>query len=71
MSDKFIEMSGIVEEALGDGHFSILIDNSETKVKCTLSGKVRQNKIRILPGDHVMIHVSPYDLTHGRIAWRM
>lgn len=46
------------------------VDGVETIIDASLSGKLRQNKIRILPGDLVLCEVSPYDLTRGRITWR-
>lgn len=70
MSDKFVEMQGVVVDSLGNGLFSVKINSSETVIVCSLSGNIRKNKIRILSGDPVKVHVSPYDLTHGRIVWR-
>ena len=58
--DDVIEFEGVVEEALPNGHV----------VTAHISGKLRMNYIRILPGDHVTIEVSVYDLDKGRITWR-
>lgn len=67
--DDRLEMMGSVEEALPGTLFKVKCDNGHTAV-CTLSGKLRMNRIRLLPGDRVTIEVSPYDLTRGRVAWR-
>lgn len=64
-----IEMQGIVDEALPGTLFKVKCENNHT-VLATLAGKLRQNHIRILPGDQVVVEVSPYDLSRGRIAWR-
>ena len=64
-----IEFEGIVMEALRGAMFKVQIQEG-TEILCTLAGKLRQNRIRILPGDKVKIEVSPYDLTRGRITWR-
>lgn len=62
-------LRGVVEEALPGTWFSVIVDGG-AKVLATLSGKLRQNHIHILPGDHVTIEVSPYDMSRGRIMWR-
>ena len=64
-----MELRGIVEDALPGTWFKVL---TETKniVLATLGGKLRQNHIRILPGDEVIVEVSPYDMTRGRVVWR-
>jgi len=66
-----VELKGVVEEALPGTWFMVTVDGQGAKVLCTLSGKLRQNHIRILPGDRVTIAVSPYDMTRGRIMWRI
>jgi len=65
-----MELRGTVEEALPGTWFKVLTE-SNTYVLATLGGKLRQNNIRILPGDEVVVEVSPYDLTRGRISWRV
>ena len=65
-----IKMNGTVTEALSNAMFRVELDNGMSLV-CTLSGKLRMNYIRILPGDKVEIEMSPYDLTKGRIAYRI
>lgn len=68
-SKDFIEVQGVVEELLPAANFRIVLDNGHT-VLGHLSGKMRMNKIRILPGDKVMVQLTPYDLTKGRIIYR-
>lgn len=64
-----IELSGIVTDALPGTWFKVKVEGGQ-EVLCTLSGKLRQNHIHILPADNVVIEVSPYDITRGRIMWR-
>lgn len=64
-----LELQGRVEEALPGTLFRVKCEAGNTVV-CTLSGKLRINRIRLLPGDNVTIEVSPYDLTKGRVTWR-
>lgn len=59
-----------VLEALPGALFKVRMNESTSEIICVLSGRVRQNRIRILPGDQVTVEVSPYDLTRGRIMWR-
>ena len=64
-----IEVEGIVTDILPGGKFKVKLENGFT-VEAHVSGKIRMNYIRILPGDTVRIEVSPYDLTCGRITYR-
>lgn len=64
-----ISLTGKVIEELGNSMFTVELPN-EHLVTCTISGKIRKNFIRILPGDDVELEVSPYDLTRGRITRR-
>lgn len=64
-----IALDGVVIEALGVGNFKVELDN-EHIILCHLSGKIRQNFVRILVGDRVKVEMSPYDLTKGRICYR-
>ncbi len=64
-----IELEGIVVETLPNAMFKVQLDNGHI-VLSHISGKLRMNFIRILPGDKVTIELSPYDLTRGRITWR-
>ena len=66
-----IEFEGIVEEVLPGTNFRVRVRDSESIVLCNLAGKLRQNRIRILLGDRVKLEVSPYDLSRGRVTWRL
>ena len=67
--EDVIEVEGIVEEALPNAMFKVKLENGHI-VLAHVSGKMRMNFIRILPGDKVTVQMSPYDLTRGRITWR-
>ena len=64
-----IELEGKVLEPLPNAMFNVELENGHV-ILCTISGKIRMNYIRILPGDKVTLEMSPYDLTKGRIIWR-
>lgn len=64
-----IEVQGVVKEALPNATFKVELQNGH-EVLAHISGKLRMNFIRILPGDKVTMEMSPYDLTKGRITWR-
>ncbi len=64
-----IEVFGKVLEALPNAMFKVKLENG-FEVLAHISGKMRVNYIRILPGDRVRVELSPYDLTRGRITWR-
>lgn len=64
-----IEVEGTVVDKLPGAMFKVELENGHT-VLATISGKLRMNYIRILPGDKVTMELSPYDLTKGRITWR-
>ena len=64
-----LELEGVVVEALPNATFQVELENGH-KILAHISGKLRMNYIRILPGDKVTVEVSPYDLTIGRITWR-
>lgn len=70
-AEDMMEFEGIVVQAKGNGMFAVQPDNMENILLCTLSGKIRKNAIRILEHDRVKVEVSPYDLTRGRITYRM
>ena len=65
-----MEFEGVVVEALPNATFKVKLPNDHI-VTAKISGKLRMNYIRILPGDKVTVEVSVYDLTKGRITWRM
>lgn len=70
MSKKdVIELEGTVIDALPNTMFKVKLDNDH-EIMAHISGKLRMNFIRILPGDKVTVELSPYDLTKGRITWR-
>ena len=64
-----IEVEGTVTEALPNAQFKVELQNGHV-ILAVISGKLRMNYIRILPGDKVTVEMSPYDLTRGRITWR-
>lgn len=64
-----IEVEGTVVETLPNAEFKVQIQGNHI-IKAYISGKLRMNFIRIMPGDKVTIEMSPYDLTKGRITWR-
>ena len=67
--DDVIELEGTVIEALPNAMFQVDIGNGH-QILAHISGKLRMNFIRILPGDKVTVQMLPYDLTRGRITWR-
>jgi translation initiation factor IF-1 len=66
---EVIEVEGTVTEALPNGMFRVELANGH-QVLAHASGKIRLNFIRILPGDRVLVELSPYDLTRGRVTYR-
>jgi translation initiation factor IF-1 len=69
LSKGFIEMHGVIDECLPAASFRVRLDNGQF-ILGHLSGKMRMNKIRLLPGDQVKVEITPYDLTKGRIVFR-
>lgn len=70
MSKKdLIKQDGIIQEALSNAMFRVKLENDH-EIIATISGKMRMNYIRILPGDKVAVEMSPYDLSRGRITYR-
>lgn len=67
--EDVIEVEGVVKEALPNAVFQVELQNGHV-IMAHISGKLRMNFIRILPGDKVTVEMSPYDLTKGRITWR-
>ncbi|MCL2168899.1 MAG: translation initiation factor IF-1 [Defluviitaleaceae bacterium] len=67
--DGGIEVEGIVVEKLPNATFKVELENKHI-ITAHISGKLRMNFIRIIPGDKVLVEMSPYDLTKGRIIWR-
>lgn len=64
-----IEIEGIIEDTLPNAMFKVKLSNGHV-ILAHVSGKIRMNYIRILPGDRVTVEISPYDLTRGRITFR-
>jgi len=69
--DDILELTGTVEEVLPGNMFRCKVDNMTNVLLCYMGGRLKQNKIRIILGDAVKIEVSPYDLTKGRITYRL
>lgn len=69
--EDVIELTGMVEEVLPGNMFRVKVDNMATVMLCYTSGKLKQHKIRIILGDKVKVEVSPYDLSKGRISYRL
>jgi translation initiation factor IF-1 len=67
--EEAIEVEGVVTEALANTRFRVQLDSGH-KVIAHVAGKMRKHFIRIVPGDHVRVELSPYDLTKGRITYR-
>ncbi len=67
--EDVIEVEGVVVEALPNTNFKVELENGH-QILAHISGKLRMNYIKILPGDKVKVELSPYDLTKGRITWR-
>ena len=72
MSDdkELVKLEGVVEETLPSTTFKVTLDNGHT-ILAHISGRMRVNYIRLLPGDRVLVEMSPYDLTKGRIVQRL
>ena len=66
---QVIKQDGIIEEALSNAMFRVRLENDHMLI-ATISGEMRMNYIRILPGDKVSVEMSPYDLSRGRITYR-
>jgi len=68
--EEAIEVTATVLETLPNAMFKVQIDENKHQVLAHISGKMRKNFIRILPGDRVLVELSPYDLGRGRITYR-
>lgn len=68
--DDLIHLEGKVTRTLGGGQMEVLTDQGQT-LRAVLSGRMKRFKIKVLVGDRVRISVSPYDLTHGLITYRL
>ena len=69
--EDIIELTGIVDEVLPGNMFKVKVDNLPNVLLCYTSGRLKQHKIRIILGDRVKVEVSPYDMTKGRVSYRL
>jgi translation initiation factor IF-1 len=69
--DELIELIGKVEEVLPNSTFKVQVNNMQHQLLCYMGGRLKKHKIKIILGDNVKVEVSPYDLTKGRITYRM
>ena len=69
--DDIIELIGVVEEVLPGNMFRVKVENVPTLLLCYMGGKLKQHKIKVILGDGVKVEVSPYDLTKGRVTYRL
>jgi translation initiation factor IF-1 len=66
----FIQMVGVVDELLPNATFRVTLENGHP-ILAHLSGKMRMNRIKIVPGDRILVDMTPYDLTKGRVTFRL
>lgn len=65
-----LELFGSVEAAMGGGQYTVILDDSGIKIRAQIGGRMKRNRINVLPGDRVTVSVSPYDTSHGFITLR-
>ena len=70
MAKDVIELEGTIIESMPNAMFRVKLENDH-EILAHISGKIRKNFIRILPGDNVKVEMTPYDLTRGRITFRL
>jgi translation initiation factor IF-1 len=70
-NSELLEVIGTIEEVLPNSTFRVKLENVEQRVLCYMGGRLKQHKIKVILGDNVKIEMSPYDLTRGRITYRM
>ena len=70
MAKDVLEVDGVVTEALPNATFKVKLDGLDKEVLCHISGKIRMNYIKIVPGDKVKVEINPYSLDKGRITYR-
>jgi translation initiation factor IF-1 len=68
--EEAIEVTATVLETLPNAMFKVVLEDNQHQILAHISGKMRKNFIRILPGDKVLVELSPYDLSRGRITYR-
>lgn len=69
--DDIIELKGIVKEVLPGNMFRVKVDEIPDLLLCYMGGKLKQHKIRVILGDSVKLEISPYDLSKGRVTYRL
>lgn len=69
--DDIIEVEGVVDEVLPGNMFRVQVENMPHMLLCYMGGKLKQHKIRVILGDKVKVEMSPYDLSKGRITYRL
>ncbi|MBQ3388585.1 MAG: translation initiation factor IF-1 [Thermoguttaceae bacterium] len=69
LKEEAIQLTGVVTEEVR-GAFRVKLDDMDHIVLCRLAGKMRKFRIRVVPGDHVQVEISPYDMDRGRIIYR-
>lgn len=69
--DDIIELVGKVDEVLPGNMYRVKVENMPNLLLCYMGGRLKQNKIKIILGDNVKVEVSPYDLTKGRVIYRL
>ena len=70
MAKDVLEIDGIVTDSLPNAMFKVKLDNLNKEILCHISGKIRMNYIKIVPGDKVKVEINPYSLDKGRITYR-
>ena len=69
--EELLELTGTVTEVLPNSTFRVKVTNIEHNILCYMGGKLKQHKIKVILGDNVKVEMSPYDLTKGRIVFRL
>lgn len=70
-NSDLLELEGTVTEVLPNSTFRVQVTNMDALLLCYMGGRLKQNKIKIILGDNVRVEVSPYDLSKGRITFRL
>jgi len=70
-NSELLELTGKIAEVLPNSTFRVQVSNMSHHVLCYMGGRLKKNKIKVILGDNVKIEMSPYDLTKGRITYRM
>lgn len=70
-NSDLLELEGSVTEVLPNSTFRVEIDDTEHQIICYMGGRLKQHKIKVILGDRVKVEVSPYDLTKGRVTYRL